>query len=59
MSDMKRNQMKKDCGVSLAEHLQGAVINLVEEGYSEIEIKQFIQIQMEKTLLFVSEYIAL
>ena len=51
--------MANDSSVKLEQALQGCIIDLVEEGYSELEIKLFIQTQVAKSLEFLNEYVAL
>jgi hypothetical protein len=59
MSDLKINQMHKACSENLDLTLQSIIIDLIEEGYSEAEIKLFIQAKVEKSLEFLKEYVAL
>lgn len=59
MTDLKMTQMHKACAENLTMGLQSIIIDLVEEGYSEVEIKLFIKAQTEKSLQFLEEYVAL
>lgn len=57
MTDLKIEQMS---AVSkLPTNLQGAIIELVEEGYSEVEIKKYLNIKFKDAQNFLEEYLAL
>jgi hypothetical protein len=57
MTDLKIEQMS---AVSkLPTNLQGAIIELVEEGYSEVEIKKYLSIEFKDAQNFLEEYLAL
>jgi len=57
MTDLKIKQMS---AVSkLPTNLQGAIIELVEEGYSEVEIKKYLDIKFKDAQNFLEEYLAL
>jgi hypothetical protein len=57
MTDLKIKQM--DDVSKLHINLQGAIIELVEEGYSEIEIKKYLSIKFKDAQNFLEEYLAL
>lgn len=57
MTELKMQQMVRVYDVR--KHLFGAVIELTEEGYSEIEIKAYIKEIVSQTNEFVEEYLAL
>ena len=57
MTDLKIKQM--DDVSKLHINLQGAIIELVEEGYSEIEIKKYLNIKFKDAQNFLEEYLAL
>lgn len=59
MTDLKMREMKRVCPMDVPMALQANIIELVEEGYSEVEIKLFIKAQMEKSLQFLEQYVAL
>jgi hypothetical protein len=59
MTDLKMREMKRVCPMDVPTALQANIIELIEEGYSEIEIKLFIKSQMEKSLQFLEQYVAL
>jgi hypothetical protein len=57
MTDLKIKQM--DDVSKLHINLQGAIIELVEEGYSEVEIKKYLSIKFKDAQNFLEEYLAL
>jgi len=57
MTELKMQQMVRVYDVK--KHLRDAVIELAEEGYSEIEIKAYIKKIVSQTNEFVEEYLAL
>ena len=57
MTDLKIEQM--DDVSKLHINLQGAIIELVEEGYSEIEIKKYLDTKFKDAQNFLEEYLAL
>ena len=57
MTERKIDQMSRVYDLRL--HLQAATIELVEEGYSDIEIKAFLKVLFSETTEFVEEYWAL
>jgi len=57
MNDLKIKQM--DDVSKLHINLQGAIIELVEEGYSEVEIKKYLDIKFKDAQTFLEEYLAL
>lgn len=57
MTELKMQQMVRVYDVK--KHLFDAVIELAEEGYSEIEIKAYIKEIVSQTNEFVEEYLAL
>jgi len=57
MTELKMQQMVRVYDVK--KHLCDAVIELAEEGYSEIEIKAYIKEIVSQTNEFVEEYLAL
>ena len=57
MTERKIETMNKV--YDLRKHLQGATIELVEEGYSDIEIKAYFKEVVAETIEFVEEYWAL
>ncbi len=57
MTELKMQQMVRVYDVK--KHLRDAVIELAEEGYSEIEIKAYIKEIVSQTNEFVEEYLAL
>jgi len=57
MTDLKIKQM--DDVSKLPTNLQGAIIELVEEGYSEVEIKKYLSIKFKDAQTFLEEYLAL
>lgn len=57
MSELKMQQMVRV--YDLKKHLRDAVIELTEEGYSEIEIKAYIKEMVSQTNEFIEEYLAL
>jgi len=57
MTELKMQQMVRV--YDLKKHLRDAVIELAEEGYSEIEIKAYIKEIVSLTNEFVEEYLAL
>lgn len=57
MTELKMQQMVQVYDVK--KHLRDAVIELAEEGYSEIEIKAYIKEIVSQTNEFVEEYLAL
>jgi len=57
MTDLKIKQM--DDVSKLPTNLQGAIIELVEEGYSEVEIKKYLSIKFKDAQNFLEEYLAL
>jgi hypothetical protein len=59
ITDLKVREMTRVCMMDVPKALQANIIDLVEEGYSELEIRLFIQTQMEKSLQFLKEYVAL
>ena len=59
MTDLKMKEMDRVCMMDVPRALQANIIDLVEEGYSELEIRLFIQAQAEKSLQFLKEYVAL
>ena len=57
MTERKIDQMSRVYDLRL--HLQAATIELVEEGYSDIEIKAYFKEVVAETIEFVEEYWAL
>ena len=57
MTNLKVEQM--NAVAKLPTHLQGAIIELVEEGYSEVEIKKYLSIKFKDVQNFLEEYLAL
>jgi len=57
MNDLKIKQM--DDVSKLHINLQGAIIELVEEGYSEVEIKKYLDTKFKVAQNFLEEYLAL
>ena len=57
MTERKIDQMSRVYDLRL--HLQAATIELVEEGYSDIEIKAFFKVLFSETTEFAEEYWAL
>ena len=57
MTERKIETMNKVYDLRL--HLQAATIELVEEGYSDVEIKAFLKVLFSKSSEFVEEYWAL
>ena len=57
MTDLKIKQMEDVS--KLPTNLQGAIIELVEEGYSEVEIKKYLSIKFKDAQNFLEEYLAL
>ena len=57
MTDLKIKQMEDVS--KLPTNLQGAIIELVEEGYSEVEIKKYLNIKFKDAQNFLEEYLAL
>ena len=57
MTERKIETMNKV--YDLRKHLQAATIELVEEGYSDIEIKAYFKEVVDETIEFVEEYWAL
>jgi hypothetical protein len=57
MTERKIDQMSRV--YDLRKHLQAATIELVEEGYSDIEIKAFLKVLFSESSEFVEEYWAL
>ena len=57
MTERKIDQMSRV--YDLRKHLQAATIELVEEGYSDIEIKAYFKEVVAETIEFVEEYWAL
>jgi len=57
MTERKIDQMSRVYDLRL--HLQAATIELVEEGYSDIEIKAFLKVLFSEATEFVEEYWAL
>ena len=57
MTDLKIKQMSDISKLHV--NLQGAIIELVEEGYSEVEIKKYLDIKFKDTQTFLEEYLAL
>jgi hypothetical protein len=57
MKNLKFEQM--NAVSKLHVNLQGAIIELVEEGYSEVEIKKYLDIKFKDTQTFLEEYLAL
>lgn len=57
MTERKINQMSRV--YDLRKHLQAATIELVEEGYSDIEIKAYFKAVVSDANEFVEEYWAL
>ena len=57
MTELKMQQMEKV--YNLRKHLQAATIELVEEGYSDIEIKAYFKAVVSDANEFVEEYWAL
>lgn len=58
MTDLKMREMKRVCPMDVPMALQANIIELIEEGFSEVEIKLFIRTQVEKSLVFLEEYVA-
>ena len=59
MSELKLQQMHKACSKNLDSTLQSVIIDLVEEGYTEQDIKIFLKEKMEESLKFLEQYVAL
>ena len=57
MTDLKIKQM--DDISKLHINLQEAIIELVEEGYLEVEIKKYLSIKFKDAQNFLEEYLAL
>jgi hypothetical protein len=57
MNDLKIKQMSDISKLHV--NLQGAIIELVEEGYSEVEIKKYLDIKFKDAQTFLEEYLAL
>ena len=57
MTDLKIEQMENVSKLHI--NLQGAIIELVEEGYSEIEIKKYLDTKFKDAQNFLEEYSAL
>jgi cytochrome c-type biogenesis protein CcmH/NrfF len=57
MTNLKVEQM--NAVAKLPTNLQGAIIELVEEGYSEVEIKKYLSIKFKDAQNFLEEYLAL
>jgi len=57
MTNLKVEQM--NAVAKLPTNLQGAIIELVEEGYSEIEIEKYLNIKFKDAQNFLEEYLAL
>ena len=57
MTERKIDQMSRV--YDLRKHLHAATVELVEEGYSDIEIKAFLKVLFSETTEFVEEYWAL
>ena len=57
MTDLKTKQMEDVSKLHI--NLQGAIIELVEEGYSEVEIKKYLSIKFKDAQNFLEEYSAL
>jgi hypothetical protein len=57
MTELKMQQMIRV--YDLKRHLQAATIELVEEGYSETEIKVYFKKAFSESFEFVEEYLAL
>jgi hypothetical protein len=57
MNDLKIEQMSAVSKLHV--NLQGAIIELVEEGYSEVEIKKYLDIKFKDAQTFLEEYLAL
>jgi hypothetical protein len=55
MNDLKIKQM--DDVSKLHINLQGAIIELVEEGYSEVEIKKYLDTKFKVAQNFLEEYL--
>ena len=55
MTDLKIKQM--DDVSKLHINLQGAIIELVEEGYSEVEIKKYLDTKFKVAQNFLEEYL--
>jgi len=58
-SILKSQQIDKLLGQQLDKALQGAIIEMIEEGYSEIDVRQYIQNKVKNALEFLEEYSAL
>ena len=59
MSELKLQQMHKACSENLDLTFQSVIIDLVEEGYTEQDIKIFLKEKMEESLKFLEQYVAL
>jgi len=57
MNDLKTKQMSFISKLHV--NLQGAIIGLVYEGYSEVEIKKYLDIKFKDAQTFLEEYLAL
>ena len=57
MTDLKTKQMEDVSKLHI--NLQGAITELVEEGYSEFEIKKYLSIKFKDAQNFLEEYLAL
>jgi len=57
MNDLKIKQMSDISKLHV--NLQGAIIELVEEGYSEVEIKKYLDTKFKDAQTFLEEYLAL
>ena len=56
---LKDKQMEKVCSKDIELYIQGNIIELVEEGYTEQDIKAFLMKKMQFGLEFLEEYICL
>jgi len=56
---LKDQQMNKVVSKDLELYIQGNIIELVEEGYTEQDIKDFLMKKMQFGLEFLEEYIGL
>jgi len=59
MTHLKEKQMNKICSKDLETYIQGNIIELVEEGYTELDIKEFLMKKLALGLEFLEEYITL
>jgi len=59
MTNLKTQHIDKLTATKLTSAIQGIIIDLVEEGYSEVEIKKYLEEKHKNSLIFLKEYVAL